>query len=261
MGTQIQIALQACARAAKAAGSVALDTLYPRYCRLCELPSGRSIDLCGHCEDQLSLNIHCCSRCALPLPRIAHKPPERLCPECMAAPLHFEHTIAPFIYDDDIALLISRWKYGRDFALVELMAELWWRYAQITHSPDLLLPVPLHWQRLLSRGFNQAELLAQAIHRRHPQLARTRLAPRILRRRRATDAQARLGRRQRQLNTGSAFVLRGEVQGLRVAIVDDVCTTGATANAIAAQLRGAGAAQVELWCLARTPAPQRDQRA
>jgi ComF family protein len=138
------------------------------------------------------------------------------------------------------------------------MAELWWRYAQIADAPDLLLPVPLHWQRLFRRGFNQAELLARAIQRRHPGVAHTAIAAGLLRRGRATRAQARLGRRERARNTGSAFRLCGAVRGLRVAIVDDVCTTGATANAIAAELCAAGAARVELWCLARTPAPERD---
>ncbi|MEQ9396150.1 ComF family protein [Haliea sp.] len=228
-----------------------LEAVFPQYCLLCQLRSFSPLPLCADCFAHLQGNDHACERCALPLAATA----AGLCSQCHTQPPAFDSVIAPLVYEPHIALLISRWKFQRERRLTRLLALLWLAWVIPPTDRDLLLPVPLHWRRLLWRGFNQAALLGLAIRNREPQLASVPLRNRILQRRRATPAQASLNARQRGANLQTAFEVRGDVRGLRVAVIDDVMTTGATADAIARGLKAAGAAEVQLWCLARTPAP------
>ncbi|MFO7551425.1 MAG: ComF family protein [Haliea sp.] len=228
-----------------------LEAVFPQYCLLCQLRSFSPLPLCEECFSHLQGNNHACERCALPLAATA----AGLCSQCSAQPPAFDSVIAPLVYEPHIALLISRWKFQRERRLTRLLALLWQAWVIPPTDRDLLLPVPLHWRRLLWRGFNQAALLGLAIRNREPQLASLPLRHGILQRRRATPAQASLNARQRGANLQTAFQVRGDVRGLRVAVIDDVMTTGATADAIARSLKAAGAADVQLWCLARTPAP------
>ncbi|MDO8860990.1 ComF family protein [Haliea sp. E1-2-M8] len=228
-----------------------LEAVFPQYCLLCRLRSCSPLPLCADCFTQLQGNEHACQRCALPLATAA----DGLCSQCIAQPPAFDSVIAPLVYEPHIALLISRWKFQRERRLTRLLALLWHAWVVPPTDRDLLLPVPLHWRRLLWRGFNQAALLGLAIRAREPQLASLPLGTDTLQRRRATPAQASLNAQQRSSNLETAFRVRGDVRGLRVAVIDDVMTTGATADAIARALKAAGAADVQLWCLARTPAP------
>ena len=135
------------------------------------------------------------------------------------------------------------------------LAELWLSTVEPPRDRDLLLPVPIHWRRLLGRGFNQAMLLAMALQDRDPNLQPLPLPSRVLCRTRAAPAQSTLTAHQRAHNLRGAFALGASVKGQRIAVIDDVMTTGATAEAIARLLKRAGAADVQLWCLARTPPP------
>ncbi|RLA51497.1 MAG: ComF family protein, partial [Gammaproteobacteria bacterium] len=119
---------------------------------------------------------------------------------------------------------------------------------------DLLLPVPLHWRRLWQRGFNQSDLLCRQLRCAHPALTGAVLENRLVRRHRATAAQSGSNASQRARNLRGAFTARRPCDNLRIAIVDDVLTTGATASAVASVLQAAGASHIEVWCLARTPA-------
>lgn len=228
-----------------------LEAVFPQYCLLCQLRSHSPLPLCADCFTCLQGNDHGCERCALPLGSEAGG----LCSQCVAQPPAFDRVIAPLVYEPHIALLISRWKFQRERRLTRLLALLWQAWVIPPTDRDLLLPVPLHWRRLLWRGFNQAALLGLAIRAREPQLGSLPLRTDILQRRRATPAQALLNAQQRGANLQAAFRVRGDVRGLRIAVFDDVMTTGATADAIARALKAAGAADVQLWCLARTPAP------
>ena len=114
---------------------------------------------------------------------------------------------------------------------------------------DLIVPMPLHWFKQWQRGFNQAELLASEIGRKWNTPVK-----RIVRRQRVTAPQAGLTNAKRRLNVRGAFrIARGRrLDGLRILLVDDVVTTGATASACARVLKRAGAAHVSLLALART---------
>ncbi|EED32237.1 phosphoribosyltransferase [gamma proteobacterium NOR5-3] len=116
------------------------------------------------------------------------------------------------------------------------------------------LATPLHWRRELRRGFNQSEDLLRALSALAPSIKATPAKLARLSRRRATGSQAHATRRERLSNLKGAFRVHGNVQGRTIGIVDDVCTTAATGNAMAETLLDAGAAEVHLYCLARTPA-------
>ena len=120
-------------------------------------------------------------------------------------------------------------------------------------TPDLLLPVPLSPQRLAERGYNQAWELARRLSTHF----RVRADATLLQRPLDTAHQAELGRAERRRNLATAFMAdprrRGRLQDRRIALVDDVMTTGATVHEAAAVLLRAGAAAVDVWVLARTP--------
>ena len=118
------------------------------------------------------------------------------------------------------------------------------------------MPTPLHWSRGLERGFNQSKDLLEAMAKKNAllrePLRRSRGAPRLIRCR-ATPKQSLATRAERQRNLAGAFRVRGHLGGKTVLIIDDVCTTGATAAAMTHALQDAGAGDVTLWCIARTP--------
>ncbi|HBX72726.1 MAG TPA: amidophosphoribosyltransferase [Halieaceae bacterium] len=232
-------------------GRQLLDGLFPQLCLLCRLPSASHLPLCACCAAQLVENHTCCRCCALPLP----DGDAGLCATCIQRPPALDRAIAPFLYEPHIGYIIARWKFQRERHLSGLLAELWLSAVEPPRDRDLLLPVPIHWRRLLGRGFNQAMLLAMALQDRDPNLQPLPLPSRVLCRTRAAPAQSTLTAHQRAHNLRGAFALRASVKGQRIAVIDDVMTTGATAEAIARLLKRAGAADVQLWCLARTPPP------
>ncbi|MBE9537457.1 MAG: ComF family protein [Proteobacteria bacterium] len=240
-----------------------LEGLFPNYCYLCGLRSHREQPLCHGCQDDLSANETCCSRCALPLsqaePQLAqgNTPLQRLCGQCLASPPAFDRALAPCLYEEQMAFLLHRWKFHAERRLSTLFAYLW--LSQVSKQlaiPDIIVPVPLHWTKTWQRGFNQSELFAVELRRQCRELRKVKLDTRLVQRHRATSAQSGLAAGERQANMRGAFTARRRCDNLRVAIVDDVLTTGATAAAIATTLRDAGASHIEIWCLARTPEPQ-----
>lgn len=233
-----------------------LDGLFPHYCELCGARSGVAVPLCPGCQLDLPANVSCCYRCAIPLPATAAVA-MRVCGTCLAEPPPFVRVIAPWLYSEQLAQLVQRWKFRGETRLTPLLAALWLQRVDEPEPPDLIVPVPLHWRRLWQRGFNQSELLGRQLRRACAPLAAAELAPRAVRRTRATSAQSGMHALQRRANMRGAFTAVRPCGNLRVAVIDDVLTTGATAGAVAGALLAAGASAVEVWCLARTPAPER----
>ena len=229
-----------------------LEGLFPHYCSLCGLRSHQPWALCAPCKAEMTANPGACSRCGLPLPKSAAGGP---CGRCLERPPPFDRVEAPWLYDEYLAFLIHRWKFHREQRLTPLLARLWLERTWAAPVADLVVPVPLHWRRRWQRGYNQAELLARELLRSQPGLSRGGLARGLLVRSRATPEQSALRAGQRAHNLRHAFTARGRCDNLRIALVDDVLTTGATASEAAATLLAAGAREVHIWCLARTPAP------
>jgi len=117
--------------------------------------------------------------------------------------------------------------------------------------PDAILPVPVHHQRLIQRGYNQAEMIARTTAAR----LKIPVLKDVLKRSVQKLPQSSLSARERESNIKRAFTVtdKDKILGLKVAIVDDVYTTGATANAIATHLKRAGVTRVSVWAVARTP--------
>lgn len=236
-----------------------LDGLFPQYCSLCGLRSNRQYPLCQYCESELQTNTRSCRHCALPLPHLydpaSHGGPGLLCGNCLQKPPLFNRVIAPWLYCERLAFLIHRWKYHGEQRLTPLLASLWLQQVGELDPVDAIIPVPLHWRRLCQRGFNQSYLLCRQLRSSSKVIATAPLQHRLVRRQRATAAQSGIGASERTANLSGAFTVQQPCDNLRVAIVDDVLTTGATAASLAGALRRAGARQVDVWCLARTPAP------
>jgi ComF family protein len=189
-----------------------------------------------------------CARCGLPF----EYPDQHgaLCGACAGDPPSFERARSMLRYDDASRGLILAFKHGDRTHAAPAFGR-WMRRAgaELLADADLLVPVPLHWTRLLMRRYNQAALLAQAIRRAGGPPG----AVDLLVRRRRTPSQGQLGRDARRRNVGGAFALRrgADVAGKRVVLVDDVLTTGATVGECARILKRAGAARVDVLTLAR----------
>ena len=221
---------------------------WPTRCVLCGAPGQAGLDLCVGCRRTLPRNAASCSRCALPLP--ADSPIGTRCGGCTARPPAFDLALAPYRYESPVSDLVLGLKYAGRLAYGRILGHLLASSLAPAASdrPEALLPVPLHPARLRQRGFNQATEIARQVsrHLRIPVLHDA------LQRIENTAAQAGLRRAARLRNLGRAFRWTGPSLAA-VAVIDDVMTTGATAEAIARTLKRAGLQRVEIWTVARTP--------
>jgi len=220
----------------------ALELLAPGVCYFCEATEPHGV--CALCSDQLPWNCNRCPLCALPQ---THK---GQCRRCLRRPPRFASALAPFRLESPIHESIHTLKYQADFRAGRLLGTLAARFLQEqpeTREVDLLLPVPLHWTRLAQRGYNQSGLLAQHIGR----ALQLPVAHDAVRRLRATTDQIGQSAAARRRNLRGAFAASRQVRNRRVALIDDVMTTGATLDALAAACLSAGATMVVAWPLAR----------
>lgn len=230
--------------------AMAADLAFPPRCPSCRASVSAQGNFCGDCFASLKqIADPQCDACGIPfaVPMDAGSQ----CPECLADPQHFDHVRAALVYDGVCAPLVRQLKFHDQYGGIG-------RYARMMQASlgalaarvDLLVPVPLHWRRLVLRRYNQSALLAFELARRMGQPC----LPGALRRVRHTQPQMRLPRAQRLTNMRRAFAVPEGMQlhGKTVLLVDDVITTGATVSACAEALKNAGAAAVFAVALART---------
>lgn len=223
-------------------------------CLLCDEASGNPYALCEACECDLPWLEEQCTVCALPLAMSGFT-----CASCRRRPPAFGKVETPWHYGFPLDSLITRFKHNSQWPYGRLLAELtshWLdhRFNEGLPRPQLLIPVPMGRKRLRRRGFNQAEMLARWLSEAlHIDCDST-----LVQRPRETQAQQELGAKARLHNLERAFALMpgAVLDGVHVALVDDVMTTGATAQALATLLREGGAARVDVYCLARTAKPE-----
>ncbi len=223
----------------------------PRPCLLCG--QWQHLACCDTCVLRFAPLQPRCPQCALLSPAGLH------CGDCLSRPPAFGRAVAAADYDFPWDRLITAFKFHGQTGLANGLAWLLARALKTRSdlpAPDLVLPMPLSSERLGERGYNQAWELA----RRLPRPATAICRPGLLQRLPDKAHQVGAGRDQRLRNLAHVMWLdadaRAALHGRQVALVDDVMTTGATAQAASLALLQAGAAGVQVWVLARTPRPE-----
>lgn len=246
------------------------DRWLPRTCALCDCTLGTDEPgLCDPCANGLPGRLRPrCARCGMPadVQRAQADParspsaesagasagpagPAACCLACRTTPPAFGRTLVLADYAPPLDRLIQALKFRGELALAGALGARMAPLAAAAADIDALVPVPLAPQRIAGRGFNQSAAICAAIAR----ACRLPVAAGLLARRRETPAQSTLALAARQANLAGAFVGTPAAAGLRLAVVDDVMTTGATLQAAASALKAAGACSVVNLVAARTP--------
>jgi ComF family protein len=228
----------------------------PQTCLACDTPVAADGQFCLPCFRRAGfISEPCCRCCGVPLPFAAAADAAGLCGRCAAAPPAFAQARAALVYDETAQKLILPFKYGDRTELARGLARLMLRPgAKMLAAADGLVPVPLHVSRLRQRRYNQAALLAGRLAR----LTGLPCAPDGLVRGRATAPLARMGLAARQEEMRDAIAVRPDfaAAGRALVLVDDVMTSGTTADACARALLAAGAKRVDVLTAARVADPR-----
>ncbi|HWK86882.1 MAG TPA: ComF family protein [Xanthobacteraceae bacterium] len=233
----------------------AADTFLPPTCLACRVPIGIAGGLCPACWSKAGfIERPYCERLGTPFP-VDHGG-DLVSPAALADPPAYARSRAAARYSDVVRDLVHQMKYGDRMDLIPPLAG-WMARAggELLSEADLLIPVPLHWRRLWQRRFNQSSALAHAIGKR----SGIAVDDHVLVRARATQPQFGLPRERRAENVQGAFQVPRErrlaVKGKKLVLIDDVLTTGATADACTKVLLRAGALRVDVLVLARVVDP------
>ncbi len=226
-----------------------LTWLLPFTCILCSQPSDCDQDLCTPCLKSLPLLTKGCDCCAIPLPENAQG---WLCGQCLQKTPPFDVIHALYKYQLPITNLILELKFKQALVNAKILGELlaqeiqnvWYKNKPL---PNLIIPMPLHRQRLKERGFNQALELARPVARK----LKIPLNTIDCIRHQSTNPQATLSAHERQKNVKDAFSVAKSFAEEHIAVIDDVITTGSTMTEFCSVLKRQGAKRIDVWCSAR----------
>lgn len=224
--------------------------IFNPICLLCASPQGNNYALCSPCLNELPW--HPASSC----PQCGLTSSGMVCGSCISSPPDFDATHSVFLYHYPIDKMMQRYKYGNMLNISHTFGQLLAEKSPLrtlnTSSVDLIIPMPMHPTRLRERGFNQALEIAKILTKN----CKEKLDYKGVERQTLTPPQASLPLKERVKNIKGAFKVNTEtidkLAGKRIAIVDDVMTTGASLNELAKTLKKAGASHVECWVIART---------
>lgn len=226
------------------------ELFFPSYCLECEqrLPCHESLLLCNNCLSKVAIiNSPLCSCCGIPFQAGV----DHLCGICLQNKYSFDLARAALYYREPVAQLISTFKFNGSLAGLSTLTNLVKisTASQMLTEPDIIIPVPLHKQRLRKRQFNQALLICQSCF---PDI-RKKIHSDILVRHRKTSPQTGLNGAERRKNLAGAFSIQNKtkIRDNNILLVDDVFTTGQTVHECAKVLRKAGAKRIEVFTLAR----------
>ncbi len=227
-----------------------MAALIPKRCIFCHQPSGQ-MHHCTGCNDDLPWIRTACQICGAPVPADF---PGGACGVCRVPPVVIDRILSALIYEYPVDRLVTLAKFQVRTDAARVLGDLLNAYLQaqklagLLDVPDLIIPVPLHRQRLARRGFNQALEIALPVAAG----LGLPLRPDICRRIRHTREQTALTGDARYQNMRDAFRATTGLSGRHIAIVDDVVTTGSTVAATACALQSAGASKIQVWSVART---------
>ena len=227
-----------------------LSRIISKQCLLCLSPTKNKYLLCTHCEKDLAKNTHHCIICAIPFTASQLTEKKLVCGKCQKNPPHYTTSTIPHLYAPPLKQLITQLKFHGNLTYAPLLAQNFINSIKLRGNalPDCIIPVPLHYQRLRERGFNQALELARIIAKQ----LKIPFDYSLCRRNKATPFQSGLNAKQRKQNLRNAFSVTKPHSYTHVAIFDDVVTTGTTVNELARKLKESGVEIIEVWAIART---------
>lgn len=226
-------------------------SLFKQSCLLCDGVNGGDIGICIDCQKHLPWHTQPqCPQCGL----LSFN--NQICGHCLKSPPDFDATYSLFTYDFPLDALLHRYKYGSMLNLSHSFANLMASHLLQNHintqEIDLIIAMPMHKKRLQERGFNQALEIAKLVSSQ----LKIPLDYQCCQRNKLTPPQASLPLKERIKNIRGVFSLNekpaSKLAGLRIALIDDVMTTGASLNELAKTIKKAGASHVECWVIART---------
>ena len=220
------------------------DQALQPICLHCRIDAESNHGLCEKCLQLISFNATCCEICARPLTQ------NLVCGQCQKIPPFFDRALTPLLYVDPVDRFLCGLKYREQFSFARFAAGVMTNHALKTgqKAPDMICPVPMTSKTLRKRGFNQSAFIGQLIAW---QLGIP-MSSNLILKTRDTAHQSDLKAKERQNNLKGAFECKRQVRGRHIVIVDDVLTTGATANEISKTLKKYGASRVDIWACART---------
>ena len=215
----------------------------PNLCFLCGIAHAKTATLCSDCIKDLPLNSSACPACA------RANSASRLCRDCRVKPWpSIDHCHALLSYQYPVNYLIQAAKFRQNLSLANSLGQLVCRdFSSDRVKPDCIMPVPLHFRRLISRGYNQSVEIARPL----ANMLRVKLDLHSCKRIRATPPQSNLPAHKRKHNVRNAFLVNKQLTYKHVLLIDDVITTGNTVNEVARVLSKAGVARIEVLACAR----------
>ncbi len=214
----------------------------PAICALCNQFHKGLFAVCDYCLQWIPRLGLSCQQCAIPLPDTRYL----LCGHCIKNPPHFDRTYIACPFEEPLRSLLHQFKYQNGLYLTPVLTHLMQQALPNTDA-QCLIPVPMHPKRLKQRGFNQAAVLAKHLAQKTGIPYQVNTCTKI----KNTSPQASLDSQKRAKNLHNVFSAK-EMPFDHVLIIDDLLTTGATANELARTLKNAGVGQVDVWCGART---------
>ncbi len=221
----------------------AIDWVFPRFCIICGDSSSENTDICSECSKSIPIINSYCPICGVKSKQ------NIVCGTCQKQPPHFDQTYAGFDYTTPIDHFIKRLKYSKQLEFARILGEMFSHRLASTETPipETVIPVPLHKERLRERGFNQSLEIARSVAKQLGIAIDYKSVGRV----KPTPPQTELPFKKRRANVRNAFKIIKSIKGQHVAIIDDVMTTGSTADELARCLKQSGVRRVDVWTVAR----------
>ncbi|MDF1684567.1 MAG: ComF family protein [Legionellaceae bacterium] len=212
-------------------------------CALCRRLHRGPYSVCTFCEHALIPLGPACQHCATPLINIKNKTKLKICSQCIKKKPALDHVFASYRFEEPLRTLLHDFKYRESLHLAKFLVSIMGKIP----PTECLIPVPSHKKRLKKRGFNHAVILAQLLAKKIQRPCLTSHIQKIV----DTPSQAKLDAPERRRNLQNTFKIKA-LPYQHVTLVDDLITTGSTANELALQLKAQGVARVDLCCIAKT---------